>query len=171
MELIQHTENWVKGELIESIATGCVGLILLVATFLFWKYGSTPYARAMILPLLVVGIIPFVAGISGSYTNANRMTVYEQHWQADKKSFIASEKERVKGFDNIFKYTYPMAIIFTIGGALLFFAFGSLTIKSISLALILMGGMAYFIDHFAAQRASVYLAHIEKAEQTIKRED
>lgn len=163
MELIQHTENWVKGELIESIVTGVVGLIILIGVFLLWKYGTTPYARAMIIPMLVVGLIPFASGISGSYTNATRMAAYEQQWQADKAAFVVAEKERVEGFDNIFKYTYPMAIIFTIGGALLFFAFSSLTIKSISLALILVGGMAYFIDHFAAQRADAYLLHIERA--------
>ena len=167
MELIQHTHNWVKGELIESLVVGCVGLIVLIGTFLLWKYGTTPYARAMIIPMLVVGLIPFASGLSGSYTNSTRMIAYEQQWQTDKAAFIASEEERVQGFDNIFKYTYPMAIIFTIGGALLFFAFSSLTIKSISLALIFTGGLAYFVDHFAAQRAAVYLQEIKQAQHQI----
>ena len=163
MELIQHTENWVKGELLESISMGVVGFLIVIAGLLLWKFGTTPYARAMIIPVLVVGMIPFLTGIAGSYTNATRMAGYEQQWQADKVSFVASEKQRVEGFDNIFKYTYPMAIIFTIGGAILFFVFGSVTLKAICLAAMILGLQAYVLDYFAAQRAATYLQHIDLA--------
>ena len=163
MELIQHTQNWVKGELLGSISMGVMGFLIVAAGLLLWRYGTTPYAKAMIIPLLIVGMIPFVMGIAGSYTNSTRMTGYEQQWQADKSSFVASEKERVEGFDNIFKFTYPMAAIFTIGGAILFFVFSSATLKSICLAVMILGMQVYVLDYFAAQRAETYLQYIDLA--------
>lgn len=162
MELIHHTINWVKGEMLESSITGVIGFLILVASLLFWKYGNTPYARALIIPLFVVGVIPFVSGISGVYSNYKRIAVYEQAWQENQQAFRESEKERVEGFDNIFKYTYPMAIILVIGGAILFFLVNTPILKAISLAMMLMGLMTYFIDHFAKERADIYYEYIVK---------
>ena len=161
-EFIHHTTNWLKGEILESIITSCIGLIILIGSLLFWKYGNTPYARALIIPLFVVGIIPFIMGISGAISNYRKIPVYEQQWQQDNKSFIKNEKERVEGFDNIFKYTYPMAIILVIGGAILFFLVYSPTFKAISLTMMLLGLMTYFIDHFAAERAEIYYQYVQK---------
>ncbi len=163
MELIQHTINWAKGEILEATIMGTIGFLILASALMFWKFGSTPYAKAMVIPLLVVGIIPLLAGISGVISNRNRIPDYEQAWQQDPQKFMLAEKERVEGFDEIFKYTYPGAIIFVISGAVLFFVLSSPTGKAISLALMVLGLMAYFIDHFAAERAQIYLEQIEKA--------
>ena len=161
MEFIHHTTNWIKGEMVESITIGCVGLLILLGSLLLWRYGSTPYARALIVPLLVVGIIPFVMGISGAYSNFQSIPFYEQQWEQDKKHFVESEKTRVESFDDIFKYTYPMATILTIGGVIVFFLANSPTAKAISLAMMLLGLMTFFVDHFAAERANIYYQHIQ----------
>lgn len=162
MEFIQHSINWAKGETTEAIITGIAGLLIVISALLFWKFGNTPYAKALIIPLLIVGIIPFVSGISGVINNQKRIEVYQQAWQENPQQFIQDEKARVEGFDQIFKYTYPMAIILTIGGAILFFLLGSPAWKAISLAMMTMGLMTYFIDHFAAERADIYYKQIEK---------
>lgn len=162
MELVQHSINWAKGEILEAAIMGAFGLLILVCSLLLWKFGSTPYAKALIIPLFVVGSIPFVMGISGVLNNQNRITIYEQAWQEDKRQFMLSEKERVESFDEIFKYSYPIAIILTIGGAILFFLVASPNWKAISLAMMTLGLMAYFIDHFAAERAAIYLKYIEE---------
>jgi hypothetical protein len=116
----------------------------------------------LVIPLLIVGSIPFVNGIASVAMNKNRLPVYEQSWQENRQQFILSEQQRVKGFGDIFKYSYPFAMIMTIGGAMLFFWFKSPNGKAISLAMMIIGLMAYFIDHFASERADIYLEHIEK---------
>jgi glycerol uptake facilitator-like aquaporin len=163
MELIQHSINWAKGEILEATIMAIVGLFILLGSALFWKYGNTPYAKAMVIPFLVVGLIPVFFGITGVISNKNRMLVYEKAWKQDKQQFILNEKARVKGFDEIFKYSYPFAIFMTIGGAILFFLVNSPNWKAISLAMMSFGLMAYFIDHFAAERAAIYLEEIKKA--------
>lgn len=165
MDFIQHTVNWSKGEITEAIIMGIFGIIIVLSSVLLWKFGDTPYAKALVIPLFVVGIIPVIMGISGTISNKNRIPVYQNAWQQDKQGFIQAEKERVEGFDEIFKYSYPAAIILVIGGAILFFLLKSPTWKGISLAMMVMGLMAYFIDHFAAERAAIYLEHIKNALQ------
>ncbi|GEM_PF-345572 len=161
MDLIYHTINWLKGEILESLITGLVGLLITVAALLFWRYGNTPYGRALIIPLLVVGVIPFIMGISGAVSNYNKIAVYQKQCEQDREHFTVSEKNRVERFDNIFRYTYPMAIILVTGGAILFFILRSPTFKAISLAMMLLGVMTYFIDHFAKERADIYYQHIK----------
>lgn len=160
MNLIQHSIHWAKGEILEANIMAVFGAIIVLSSVLLWKYGNTPNSKALVIPLLIVGLIPVIMGISGAISNKNRITEYEIAWNKDPKAFIQAEKERVEGFDEIFKYTYPLAIILTIGGAILFFLIGSPIWKGISLAMMTMGLMAYFIDHFAAERAEIYLEHI-----------
>lgn len=165
MNLIENTIDWAKGEIFEATVMGIFGALILLCSFLFWKYGSTPNAKALVIPLLVVGLIPFIMGISGVINNKNRIPAYQQAWEQNQQEFIQAEKERVEGFDEIFKYSYPLAIILTIGGAILFFMLDSSTWKGISIAMMTMGLMAYVIDHFAAERAEIYLQHINQALQ------
>lgn len=160
MEFIQHTLSWVKGEILEATIMGIVGLIIIIAAFLFWKFGDTPYARALIIPLLITGLIPFVMGISGVYFNKSRIPEFKKQWEQNPAQFVQSEIERVEGFDNIFKYSYPAAIILVVGGAILFFVLKTPNWKAISLAFMLIGIMAYFIDFFAAERADTYYQKI-----------
>lgn len=164
MELIEHTTNWVKGEILESVIMGSVGALILIASILFWKFGNTPYARAMVVPLLVVGLIPFVMGIAGGYSNYQNISAYESQWKENPEAFVQAEKARVEGFADIFRVTYPMALILTIGGAILFFLIESPNWKAISLAMMLMGLMAYFIDHFARERGDMYYEYIVEQE-------
>lgn len=162
MEFIQHTTNWVNGEILEAVITIIIGLLIITSSVLFWKFGTTPYAKSLVIPLLIVGLIPFINGVFSVNTNKNRLLEYRQAWQENEQQFILSEKERVQGFDNIFKYSYPFAIIMVTGGAILFFLLKSPMGKAISLAMMTLGLMAYFIDHFAKERADIYLQHIEK---------
>lgn len=163
MELIDHTINWAKGEIAEATIMGIFGALLVTCSILLWKFGNTPNTKALFIPLLIVGLIPFIMGISGVISNKNRIPSYQKAWETDKQEFILSEKARVEGFDEIFKYSYPAAIIMVITGAILFFISSTPLWKSISLALMTLGLLAYFIDFFAAERADIYLNHIKKA--------
>ena len=163
MEFIQYTLNWIKGEIFESAIIAFVGLLIVISSMLFWKFGSTPYARSLVIPLLIAGLIPLVMGIAGIITNKNRIESYQVAWEQDSLKFILTEKERLENFDKIFKYSYPFAFIFVITGAMLFFLINSHHWKAISLTMMLLGLMAYFVDHFAAERAKRYLNHIKKA--------
>lgn len=163
MDLIEHTVHWAKGEITEAIAMAAFGAIIVTSAVLLWKLGGTPYSKALVVPLLVVGAIPLLMGISGAISNQNRLPEFRKAWEQNPEAFVQQEKTRVEGFDQIFKYSYPGAVILTVGGAVLFFLLASPQWKAVSLAVMTLGLMAYFIDHFAAERAAIYLKHIHKA--------
>lgn len=167
MEFIQHTTDWINGEILEATITGIVGGLIILSSILFWKFGTTPNAKSLVIPLLIVGLIPFINGFTSVVTNKNRISAYKQAWQENKRAFVLAEKERVKSFDEIFKYTYPFSLIMVIGGAILFFLLTSPTWKAISLAMMTIGLMTYFIDHFATERAEIYFKHIEEELKSI----
>ena len=166
MEFIQYTLNWIKGEIFESATIAFFGFLIVTCSILCWKLGSTPYARSLVIPLLVTGLIPLVMGIGGVITNKNRIDSYQIAWKQDSQKFILTEKERVENFDKIFKYSYPFAFISVITGAILFFLINSAHWKAISLSMMMLGLMAYFVDHFAAERAEIYLNHIKSASKS-----
>ena len=62
MEFIQHTINWVRGEILESVVFAAFGFITLIISIIFWRFGKTPNAKGMIIPLLVIGLFYFIAG-------------------------------------------------------------------------------------------------------------
>ncbi|PCE63784.1 hypothetical protein [Sediminicola luteus] len=165
MEFIQHSLNWVKGEITEAWIMAFFGALLICCSALLWRYGQTPYTKALVIPLLLVGLLPCLMGIYGALNNQKNIANYEKRWQDNKQQFVLEERERVQGFDEIFKYSYPAAFLLTIGGAILFFVLGTANGKAISLALMILGVMAYLIDYFAAERAAIYLEHIHSALQ------
>lgn len=162
MEFIDCTINWAEGEILEAIIIGVFGAIIVLCGLLFWKFGTTPNAKSLIIPLIIIGCIPLFNGVFGALNNKNRISTYKTQWEQNQEEFVRAEYKRVKGFDDIFKYTYPLAIILTVGGAVLFFVLGSSIWRAISLAMITLGLMTYYIDHFASERAEIYLEQIEQ---------
>ncbi|MCT4613696.1 MAG: hypothetical protein N4A49_02345 [Marinifilaceae bacterium] len=162
MEFIDYTINWTKGEIQEALIMGFIGLVITISAFLFWCFGNTANAKAMFWPILIVGIIPFFMSFSGVYTNKKRIIEYQKEYKSNPVFFAKAEKIRVENFDKIFKITYPTALIMLITGAVLFVLLSSPIWKSISLALIILGLMTFFIDHFAEERARIYLEEIDK---------
>ncbi|WP_196892439.1 hypothetical protein [Aureivirga marina] len=160
MSFIEHTINWTKGEIFEAMITGFGGILLLIFAFCFWKFGNTPNAKAMIIPLLLIGLLLSSAGGYNIYSNKNRIVEYQNQFKENPEKFIKAEKERVESFDTIFNYTFPFALIATILGAVLFFFFENSTIRAISFASILLGLLTYLIDFFAKERADIYFKAI-----------
>jgi hypothetical protein len=56
MEVINDTTNWCKGEIFEGKMSLLFGVSVLIISLAYFKWGSTPAARAMFLPLLVIAI-------------------------------------------------------------------------------------------------------------------
>ncbi len=162
MDFIQHTINWSKGEILEATCYGIGGLVVVLSAVLFWKFGGTPNSKALVFPLLVAGMFFTTIGAIGVYSNNARIAKFENSWEQNPDAFVLSEKARVEGFDNIFKYSYPAAFVLVMAGAILFFLFKTPNLKAISLGLLLIGLFGYFIDFFAAERADLYYQEIER---------
>jgi hypothetical protein len=153
MDFIQHTTAWIKGEIFEATIFGSFGLMTIICSILFWKFGATPNSKAVIIPLTGVGLFFCTTAILGISSNNKRLTQYSEAYNKDKLTFVQSEKKRVEDFQYLYKMTTIIAsCCFAI--AICFFLFTNNNIlKAAGLALIIFGLTGLIIDYFSKERA------------------
>ncbi len=162
MEIIQHTHNWVKGETFEGTLILIAGLLMVIGSFLFWKFGTTLNSKYLTYTLLLIGLL-FSIGISIMfYSSKDRMDNFEEQYSENPTQFIQHEKERVEDFQSIYIYS---AIFSAICFGLTIFAFlflDSKLFQAITIGLMIIGASLIIIDYFSKERANIYYQHILK---------
>ncbi len=156
MEFIEHTVAWVKGEIFEATIFGSFGLLTIILSGILWKFGVTPSAQALVLPLLLVGLFFAITAISGIRSNKKRLPEYSEAYQKDKAEFIKSEKARVEGFQYLYKMTIVIATVSFILAICSFLFTISPVLRGIGIALAIFGLTGLVIDYFSKERADIY---------------
>ncbi len=171
MNFINHTLEWYKGEAFESLITSVFGSLLIVLAIYCWRMGTTQGAQALVLPLLLVGLL---IGVSGTYNYFSHQKAIHtiEHIQTEKiKSFIQSEKERVKGFHSLYTFTKYLALILFTLAMIIFFFVENRSWQAIAIAFIILGLSGLVIDYFSEERANHYyniiLGYGEKSTDSI----
>lgn len=103
MNFIEHALNWCKDKIFEGKLVVAFGLLTIISAFIFWKIGTTPNAKAMLYPLIIVGFIFTVLGVGMLINNPKRINEFPKQFQENPEAFLKSEKERVENF----KTWYP----------------------------------------------------------------
>ena len=163
MAFIEHTVNWVKGETFEAGMIGIYGTMLIVLAVYFWKFGNTPAARALVIPVLVVGLLWGLAGGGGTIRNKFRVESFRTEYKKDPDAFVKAEKKRVEGFMGWYRPLFiGWSVLMAIGVALFIF-WGGNRGRAIGLAVILVAVGGLMVDHTSEQNAKAYHAEIKKA--------
>lgn len=156
MEFIQHTIHWIKGELFEAKLIFAFGFASIVAGFLFWKIGSTPNAKALLIPLVVAGAIYSTIGAGMLYSNSKRMKELPQSYQQDKAAFVKSEKKRVDDFQYGYKGSKIVAAVFFVLTLIIFWTTKNPTWMGIGIGLTYFALAGLVVDYFSQERADAY---------------
>ena len=168
MELIDYTNKWLAGEIFEGKSILIAGLCLLVLTIIVWRVGSTDYARAILLPMLVVAILHIGIGAGMFVYNKQRIPQFEEQYsQQTTQEYLESENTRVDEFMKI----YPKVIIFAAISfivAICLFAFCTTPwLRATALALIYLALSCLVIDYFSKERGMIYQQELnEQREQS-----
>ena len=170
MELIDYTNKWLAGEIFEGKSILIAGICLLVLTLIVWRLGSTEYARAILIPMIVVAVMHIGTGVGMIITNKQRIPQFaEQYQQQTPQEYLNSENARVDEFMKI----YPQVIIFAaiaFAVGICLFAFCTTPwLRATALALIYLALSMLVIDYFSKERGITYQqelnsVHIEKTE-------
>jgi hypothetical protein len=160
MSFMNHPIAWCRGEIFEGRIYALFGLLVLLAAFAYWKMGTTPSARAMIVPLLVVGVFALATGVYLNFGNQARIPQYEAAAQADERAFAQSEKERTEAFIKWYPVTMWSMTGLILAGCLVFLLIPTPNGRAIGLSLALLGLSVLFLDHFSEVRAEIYHRHI-----------
>jgi hypothetical protein len=160
MKFYCHTQDWLNGEQFEGTIVLISGIVLIIISLLFWKFGSTPNAKALIIPIMLVGLL-FTLGIgSMMIANQKRISNFEKSYQENPKEFIESEKQRVEDFQVLYKYSVGFAAISFLLTIIAFGFMENRIFQSICIALMLISVPLIVIDHFSKERAKIYYQHI-----------
>lgn len=163
MNFIEHSLNWCRGEVFEGKMLALFGLVLLILSIVYWRFGSTPFAKAMIIPMLIVGGMFVAVGSTMVVNNTKRIDTYQAEYGKDAAGFAQSEKVRTDAFIVWYPYTRWIMAALTIIGLAAFIYVPTANGRAIGLALILFSFSALYLDHFSEERAATYAAHINAA--------
>lgn len=162
MNFYQHTQNWFSGELFEGKIILISGIIITIVSLFIWKFGTTPNAKSLIIPLMVVGLL-FSIGVGSMLINyPKRMAQAEKSYQKNEKEFILAEKKRVEDFQVLYKYSIGFTAVSFLLTILAFGFFENRVFQSICIGLMLISVSLIIIDHFSKERAGIYYIEIQK---------
>lgn len=163
MEFIEHTIQWIKGELFEAKLILAFGLLTILTGFLFWKIGTTPNAKALLIPFIIAGTVYSSIGGGMLYSNPKRMIELPKKYRQDKTAFILSEKKRVDGFQYSYKVSKIVATIFFMLTLIIFWSTKNPFWMGIGIALAYFALAGLVIDYFSQERADAYYKTITAA--------
>ena len=156
MELIDYTNKWLAGEIFEGKSILIAGICLLVLTFIVWRLGSSEYARAILIPMLVVAIMHIGVGAGMIITNKQRIPQFTEQYQENPQQFLDSEKARVDDFMKIYPQTIIVSAVMMVIAICLFAFCTRPWLRATGLTLILVALAALTIDYFSKERGVTY---------------
>ena len=156
MELIDYTNKWVSGEIMEDFAMVVGGVVCLVLALVAWRWGTSESARAIILPLTVVAVILIALGASLAYSNHTRQKQFVEQYQESPAKFLENEKARVADFMKIYPQTIIVSAVMMVIGICVFAFCSTPWLRASALALILIALAALTIDFFSKERGVIY---------------
>ena len=156
MELIDYTNKWVTGEIMEDFAMVAGGVICLLLALAAWRWGTSESARAIILPLMVVAVILIGGGAALAYNNHQRSKQFAEQYQESPQKFLESEKARVADFMKIYPQTIIVSAVMMIIAVCVFAFCDKPWLRASALALILVALAALTIDFFSKERGVIY---------------
>ncbi|OJY16225.1 MAG: hypothetical protein BGO98_40220 [Myxococcales bacterium 68-20] len=163
MDLVRHSINWARGEIFEMTLIAIAGVLVTVIGVAFWRFGATPMAKALLIPLMVLGLFFVSIGVSGYVANQRRIPAFEQAYRANPAAFARAEKTRVEGFQYMYTSTNVVAPIgFALAVAIYWLSLDPRA-RAAGMALVLFGLFGLVIDGFSKERADIYYAKVLEA--------
>ncbi|MDO4879817.1 MAG: hypothetical protein Q3983_00915 [Capnocytophaga sp.] len=160
MEIFSYTQNWLRGELFEGKLVLAFAVCTALLGVVFWKFGTAPTAKALLIPLLVVGAIYVAVGTTLITSNPKHHATFEAQYKEDPTAFAQSEKARVEGFQYQYVISKVVATVCFIATLLIFWFSKSYTWQGVGIGLTYFGLVGLVVDYFSQHRAEEYYEHI-----------
>lgn len=159
--MLQNTIDWYQGEIFEGKMILAFGLIVSIISFVLYFWGTTPYAKALFVPMLVLGVLLIGTGSGMVYKNSQTLLQITELYERNPAEFIQSEIERVKGFMYMYPSTLIASLIFFLVGILLLGFTKNMYLHATALALVVLSVSMITIDYFSKERANNYLERLK----------
>jgi len=156
MDFFAHTAAWLKGEQFEMAMSALAGGMVLVFAFVFCQFGTTSAARAMVLPLVILGAVLLSPGAFGLWSEPGKIDTMRLAYESDGLAFVQAEQERIEGFESIYAATAYSALALFIAAFALFWFTLNPHARAFAIALSFLGCACFMFDFFSKERADRY---------------
>ena len=163
MELIDYTNKWVTGEINEGRAIMIAGIVALLVTVVLWRCCSQEIVRALLIPLLIVGLFHTGTGVGMIILNRQRVEQFAQQYQQQTpQEFAQAEQARVDGFMGLYPQTIIWSTVILVVAVCLFAFFQAHWARGTALVMIYLALSLLVIDYFSKYRADVYQQELKE---------
>jgi O-antigen/teichoic acid export membrane protein len=152
--------GWIAGEIFEAKIFGSFGLLTIMCSLMLFMFGNTPNAKALPIPLFIVGIFFLSTAIVNISNNKQRLHHSIDAFNQDQSAFIEQERKRVENFQYLYRMTIAIASISFILAICFFIFTDNYILKAIGIALTIFGLTGLVIDYFSKERADKYYREI-----------
>ncbi len=160
MDLIQHTQNWVKGEVFQGKIMLAIGFVLLLA-FIGILKGDQAILKGMIIPLGLMVLIQLGYGGMQVFYRPTHIGKVEKLIQENPQAALDKELAKAQNDDRVYtmaKRVWPILILLSI---VLFFVFSSDYLKGLSVGLMALFMSILILDLVLHYRLETYLRALE----------
>lgn len=166
MEIIKAATEWAKAEVASSMIFMLFGLIYILGSIGFWKFGNTVLTKALVIPLLIAGGLLLSAGISFYLSNKSLLANFETDFNKNPVTVIEAESKRtastINTYEKVALKVFPAIILVS---ALAAFFISNPIIRVISIAIIAFLSVLVLLDSLALKRMKTYHHQLEIAKQ------
>ncbi len=166
MRFIEHTERWFRGESIEAVMLIVFGLALTALGLFFWKVDHSSATRALIIPLVTVGLFFSIAAGVLQVRNAKRLDQFKQQHNHDPAAFVQAEMKRVDDFSRWYRPLLISWSVLMVVGLGLFHFWGGNVGRAVGIGLVLFAVLGLMVDHTSEANAKVYRDAIDESERS-----
>lgn len=160
MDLITHTTQWAKGEIIQGRIGFGIGILIAIA-FLYFANFQQSFYKGMILPFVILQLILLGYSSYQMVMRPKHMVIVEHSLSVSSQNTINAELEKSQKEDKVFSTLRPIWAVLFVVSLILFFILANKFFKGMSLGFVVFFIVAYTYDTLLHLRLKIYLSALQ----------
>jgi hypothetical protein len=161
MDFIQHTSQWVKGEILQGRIGFSIGILLAIA-FLYFANFQQSFYKGMILPFIILQLILLGYSSYQMVMRPKHTATVEKLIIVSKAKALSAELEKSQKDDKVYSKLRPIWGGLFVVSLVLFFALSNDLFKGMSLGFVIFFIVAYIFDTVLHFRLKAYLSALQE---------
>lgn len=161
MEIIQHTTQWVKGEVMQGRIAVVLAIISFIA-FLYFANFQQSFFKGMILPIVLIQMVLLGYGGFQLVKRPPHRDKVILEAQIQPNELLKKELLKAQNDDKVYSILIPIWAILFFVSLILFFVLKNDFWRGMSVGFIIWFLVAFIFDNFLHQRLKVYLSSLEQ---------
>lgn len=161
MEIIQHTTQWVKGEVLQGRLVFGLGILSVIA-FLYFANLQQSFYKGMIVPFILLQLVLLGYGGFQITMRPKHIEKVAQGMQSQPIETRQNEIEKAQNDDKVYSKLKPIWAVLFVVSLILFIVIKIEFWKGMSLGFMIWFIAAFVFDTFLHQRLKIYLTALQQ---------